>query len=635
MQYFKSLLLCLSFALLEVISLKAQNFDATYSGFPDAEAVITLNKGVMNIVEGSRGYEIEVDYQVKIHILTEAGIKHADVILPFYIKNGYASITDIKARTLNVVDNKLVETPLLAKQIFKETRSENWAEMRFSMPNVKVGSIIEYDYKHYIRSIRLFEFSFQKELPVIKSQLTAFIPDFLGYSFLAQGSHTSQMQRTSQTSWLMQNLPAIKREAYVTGMDDYIDKIILQMDSYFNRSTGRVVTLTDSWESLTKEFFTEKYIGKKYNKDKNVHAVAQLMTANEDDPVKKLIILHDFIRDKLSYNGKRRIISREKSSEILEIGVGSSAAINLCLREMLAGVGIEAHPLLISTRQNGRIIKSYPLLTQFNHLICYAKIGEQEFFLDATNDLRPYDLLAYDDLNGEGWLLNREAPRWVSIPKTYHAKKNITGMIELKEDGNLTGEISIYAEGFSALNYRTYLDNEGEEDFFKHYFEQHIPDGEIISSEIKGASNPDTTFYFRIKFRTSEYVSLVGNKAYLYPIMMFGMSENPFLEPKREYPIDFVHKREEKISFLYRYPTHWEVDNTPTNSRVTFPNQEILMEYQNADVSGHFELYNRFEVNSPFFIPEAYPGLKKLFDKSISSHAEPVVFNVRAAEKQE
>ncbi|MEL7532702.1 MAG: DUF3857 domain-containing protein [Bacteroidota bacterium] len=627
------LIYCFLFIGFQSVQAQGPRFDAKYSQFPDADAVMVLNKGTMNIVEGARSYQIRVDYKVQIHIISESGLENADIKLPFYSRDDYESIGSIKGKTMNVVDNSMKESPLSPKQIFEQTVSENWSEMRFSMPNVKVGSIIEYTYSHFSRSIRLFQFEFQKELPVVKSQFTAFIPDFLGYSFLAQGSHTHLMQRTSQTSWQMQSIPAIKRESYVSGMDDYIDKIILQMDSYLDRSAGRVVTLTDSWESLTKEFFSEKYIGKKYNKDKGVHSIAQMLTASTNDPKEKLIILHDFIRNKLSYNGKRRIVSKEKSSEILERGVGNSAAINLCLREMLAGVGIEAHPLLISTRQHGRIVKSYPLLTQFNHLICYAQIEGEEYFLDATNDLRPYDLLAYDDLNGEGWLLNRKAPRWVTIPSQYNAKQNITGMLEIKEDGSLEGEIQIYAHGYEALDYRTYLYQKGESAFWQHYIGDYLPDGEIISSEILGADNPDTTFCFKVKFNTSEYVNIAGDKVYFYPTLMFGMSDNPFLEPKREFPIDFVHSQEELIALVFRYPSHWAVDTEPSNARVTFPNKEILMEFQSNVGEGTVELRNRFVINDPFFMPEAYAGLKKLFDKSIALHGEPVVFTINQTDK--
>ncbi len=607
-------------------------FDAKYPQFKNADAVIVLNKGTMNVVEGSRSYQIRVDYKVQIHILSESGIDNADIELPFYSRDHFESINLIKGKTMNVVDNKLQETPLTSDQIFEETVSENWSEMRFSMPNVKVGSIIEYTYSHYSRSIRLFQFEFQKELPVVKSQFNAFIPDFLGYSFLAQGSHTKQMQRTSQTSWQMQNVPEIKRESYVSGMDDYIDKIILQMDSYLDRSTGRVVTLTDSRESLTKEFFSEKYIGKKYNKDKDVHALAQMLTAGAASQKEKLIILHDFVRNKLGYNGKRRIVSKAKSSDILKMGGGNSAAINLCLREMLAGVEIEAHPLLISTRQHGRIVKSYPLLTQFNHLICYAKIGDEEFFLDATNDLRPYDLLAFDDLNGEGWLLNRKAPRWVTIPSNYNGKKNVTGMIDINPDGSLEGDIKVYAHGYEALAYRTFYHQEGEDAFWQHYLMDYIPDGEILNAEIIGAEDPDTIFSFKVKFRTSEYVSVAGERAYLNPMLMFGMSDNPFLEPKRTYPIDFVHSQEELLALVFRFPSNWMIDTQPGNSRITFPNKEILMEFQNASGEGTVELRNRFVINEPFFMPEAYPGLKKLFDKSIALHGEAIVFNILANE---
>ena len=88
------------------------------------------------------------------------------------------------------------------------------------------------------------------------------------------------------------------------------------------------------------------------------------------------------------------------------------------LTAMLRFAGLEAHPVLISTRENGQPIQLYPILGQFNHVLTHVKIGAQEYLLDATEPLRPHSILPVAALNGNGWLVHKKTPRWINIPAT-------------------------------------------------------------------------------------------------------------------------------------------------------------------------------------------------------------------------
>ncbi|MEL6845958.1 MAG: transglutaminase-like domain-containing protein, partial [Bacteroidota bacterium] len=374
-----------------------------------------------------------------------------------------------------------------------------------------------------------FSFYFQQELPVLKSSLTAQVPDWIGYAAVAQGGSYEKIKNAGPRKWVYENGEAIQDEAFVSGIMDYADKLMFQLDSYLDRSTGRVVKVSETWESLTKEFFAEKYLSRKYAKDKDVQAMAQVLCAGLSEPEEKMIRLYRYVRNRIAFNGDRSIVYRDKLSDVLEAGEGSSAAINLLLREMLQGVGIEASPVLISTRNHGRVFKDYPMINQFNHLICYAKIGEEEHFLDATNPFRPYDLLAFNDLNGLGWLLDKQNPKWVQIPDHYIDRKLIQGFLTITPQGGLKGEINIEVDGYIAQSYRSYLARNDEEKFLQRYFKADLGADVISSASISNADQPDKSMKIVLQIDAEQYIDLSGPKAYFNPLLTFGETENPFL----------------------------------------------------------------------------------------------------------
>ncbi|MEL7339742.1 MAG: transglutaminase-like domain-containing protein, partial [Bacteroidota bacterium] len=346
------------------------------------------------------------------------------------------------------------------------------------------------------------------------------------------------------------------------------------------------------------------------------------------EPEEKLIRLYRYVRDQIAFDGDRRIIYKDKLSDLLETRRGNSAAINLLLREMLAGVGIEAHPLLISTRNHGRVFKDYPMINQFNHLLCYAQIGEEEYFLDATHPFRPYDLLAYNDLNGQGWLLDKANPRWKKIPDHYVDRKLVQGFLTITPSGGLEGEINIEADGYLAQSYRTYLARNSEEDFLQEYFYSEWGDDAITDVKITGATQAEEPLKIVLTIAADQYLDMGDDKAYFNPLLTFGETENPFLEPKRKYPIDFVHQRSVVINLIYTIPDNWEIEDRPKNTNFKLPNNEVSLAYFLNSREGAFDLSNRFRLQEVSYDPSYYPALKKLYDAMIARHGELVVFRL-------
>ena len=115
-------------------------------------AVFLKKKGITYYNLGMRGnITVESEYEFRLQVLRPEGTEYANVSIPFFRdqRPGYVTerIYGIDAVAYNLVDGKVEETDLERKYIVEEKVSDNVYVMKFSIPNVKPGSIIEYKYK--------------------------------------------------------------------------------------------------------------------------------------------------------------------------------------------------------------------------------------------------------------------------------------------------------------------------------------------------------------------------------------------------------------------------------------------------------------------------------------------------------
>lgn len=82
-----------------------------------------------------------------------------------------------------------METKLEIKSnVFKDKIDKNLLVKKFTFPNVKEGSIIEYEYiikSDFLSNLQPWEF--QGSYPGLWSEYKLTLPEFLGYIFLTQG----------------------------------------------------------------------------------------------------------------------------------------------------------------------------------------------------------------------------------------------------------------------------------------------------------------------------------------------------------------------------------------------------------------------------------------------------------------
>ena len=135
---------------------------------PEADAVVLKHEAIS---EFSWSGKIFTQHHFKIKILKESAIGRANILIPFYSKDNIDTVEKIRGVVTNNNGGTQEIHLLESRSIYTIRKNDNWSEVRFSMPNVQVGSIIEYYYINIILGVNNIEdWYFQKEIPVLVSK---------------------------------------------------------------------------------------------------------------------------------------------------------------------------------------------------------------------------------------------------------------------------------------------------------------------------------------------------------------------------------------------------------------------------------------------------------------------------------
>ena len=132
---------------------------------PGANAIILSDYGEIDFM----GIEVSFLRHTRIKILNKNGFGEANIAIPFM--SSEEEIIKIKAQTLEIDGKGKVKKTKIKKNDFHTVEiGPNIKELRFTFPNVKPGSIIEYEFiKNSNNLITLEEWKFRNNLPTLQS----------------------------------------------------------------------------------------------------------------------------------------------------------------------------------------------------------------------------------------------------------------------------------------------------------------------------------------------------------------------------------------------------------------------------------------------------------------------------------
>lgn len=565
-----------------------------YPKDPESEAAIIYDIGVTRFVRDvNGGFILEFERATKVKIFKESGFKHGTIEIPYY-HEGYEpeKVEIVSASTYNLKPNDIIgKIDLNSEDIFTEKLSENWSIVKFTMPNLQEGSIIEF--KYTIRSPYLFHYQdwkFQHQIPIKYSLYKAHMVPFYSYTYLLQGAKSFDHFTSYQAKGLprrfgsidyhdfiyefgMEDVPAFQDESYITSIEDYILKLDFQLTS-FTRTDGVEVNYLSTWPELAKNLLKHdnfgKYIGSASKKTSDI--TEKIITDSKDK--KKLVEnLCDYVKSNYSYNGRHNIYATKKVKEFMTEKTGSCSDINLFLLGMLQNTEVVAKPVIISTRDHGKIKSKFPFTQAFNYVIVLVELDDNQILLDATNPLLPYYIIPPNCLNDKGFVLDIKEPFWVYLQENPLSFKVTSFQLKpIPDKDSLIISSSSTMSLYDANNYRSKFKNEQEK------LVEYIEDKDITLLE-----EPLTRNYFEknrpysFGYKGLTNLEHIGEKIYVSPFLDEPISENPFSSNERKYPVDMIYARKRQFKSFIEIPEGYTVDYLPENKKIS--NELFDLEY--------------------------------------------------------
>lgn len=585
---------------------KAELINNVYTADTSAPAIILCDYGYFtsNLFETVR--------ILRIKILKKEGYDWANRTF------NTDSKTDIRGITYNLENDKIVETKLKKESIFSTKVSEDRNEIRIAMSNVRVGSVIDIEFRYLGIP---YEWDFQQEIPVVHSELeiepsiyVTYNKNFYGYIGLTSKSNNR---------WVAQNMPAFKPEPFMTSSKNYRTRFEFDYESI--SFPGYYKGFTTTWNAVRDRLYEATYFGIALNADGYMKSVAKDMKARCSDQKELIKMAYDYIKQIKWDETERLFTDRTSLNAAVKDGKGNSAEINLALIQLLKKLDFDAGPVVMSTRENGRVSAITPSLNKLNYVIAAVFLDNDTILLDATEKNCPYNMVPLRVLNGQAQFIDKTRTGWIQLATDKKDKQMIAYNLSVEEDLSIKGKIVYSIGDYAALDFRNNYEEFNSDDEYLTDFKDGKKGLKIISHKIDNLDSIYKAINEEFDVVIKNSVTDIDGDLYIVPVLFEQMKENPFKVADRQYPIDFGYAHEKSFVINYTLPKGYTVVSLPANISLKLPNNSALFSCKSNTTEGKVTLVYKLNINNSLILPTEYKDLREFFNQIIAKQAEPIV----------
>jgi hypothetical protein len=585
-----------------------------------ASAVILFDKGEISLDGDLRA---TFKRHIRIKILTKGGLDWGNYSLR--LRRANQGISKLKGSTYNLEGGTVVVSAMEDKSVFRGKFDKFRDQVKFTLPNVKEGSVIEYSYVLNSTASLLPDWQFQYSIPNLWSEYAVNIPTMFTFrkdvrGFVPLTRHESKNEGDHEL-FVMTDVPAFKEEPFLTNPDDFISKISFYISEVIIPGTP-VYSLIKSWETIVKEYYKEDSFGVQINGSGFLKKTVEELTAGMTDPEKKIEAIYKYVKSSVAWNSLTDRIPDRTFKKVLEDKKGSSSEINLLMVCMLRKAGVLADPMFLSTRDNGLVREFLTQVDQFNDVICVVTVGGKKRLMDATDKDLPITALPERCMNGKGMIVGENGPEWIPIISA-RSRKIISADLKIDPAGELTGTLIITGDGIQGGDMRRSYRELGEEKYMKAMLEG--KSWEVGKSEFKNMQDPSVPAAENHQLIIREHAQASGSAIYVNPFVIDRMEENQFKSERREYPVDFTCPFEKLHTIKIAVPDGFITEDLPKPKLIGLPGGGGKYTYSVMQVGNTISVTSQLIINKSVFVPDEYPVLREFYNQVLAKQAEQLV----------
>lgn len=563
-----------------------------------ADAVYIYNIGDTHFEISPTGFKMQTQVKVRMMILTEKGKDYANQSVVYHSSDKGSSfnndkVLNISAASYNLVDGKVVKTSMSGKYEFVEKVDDYTKRTKFSIPEVKVGSIIEYKYTLVSpRYTYIPTWYMQMDDPVRYNYYTVTIPEWFKYQVEQRGSNNAKFNkdRTTLQANLQgqiatieatrytveaENIKSFKHEKLIYCKKDYMQRMDFELSGI--EIPGEVYkNYTNTWADVRK-FMEGEYDFGSNLKIKNPYSAEMASLALDGKPSSaKASILFSLLKSKLKWDKTYNLYA--KPSKAIKEGKGSNADLNFVYMAMLRDAGIKATPMLIRLRDNGRLPVTHASSDKLNtFVVAIVDDSGALLFADCSADYGDINILP-DELMAEGILYD---PFVTETPNAGATRGDIYDLSEIRgnstntrincivdANGELAGQRINTHIGYNALNYKEAYHAVEDSIALIEKIEKNL-ECKLASFRAKNVNGIGRATEERIRFTKKSMVD--GDKIYFNPLVFPDEKTNYFKEAERLLPVEFPAAQTTTITSAITIPEGYAIEEMPKPETIQLP----------------------------------------------------------------
>lgn len=615
---------------------------------PDAPAVYLSRE---EIVDDHEHFH-RVYAQVKI--LTEKGKEEfSDIEIPY--EAGVANIREVAGRTIQP-DGTVV--PFTGKPYSKELEKSNGVKIMakvFSMPDVQVGSILEYRWELQYDDNWFYppDWIIPQEVFVHKAHYH-FIPAQLGFGQYMMV--TDAMGKQSAASQLLyyqalpqgdkvregldgydlvvEDIPPVPDEAWAPPLASFAYRVVFYYSPQFSgadfwKDEGKI------WSKEVDRFADPS--------DKIRAAVAQIVAPGDTDDQKlrkiyaAVMTIENtrFTRQHTAQENKAEGVQVKTAADIWEQKRGSDDEIARLFIAMARAAGMKAYAMIVTERNRNLLNTGYLYWGQLEDEIAIVNVGGKEMYFDPGQRYCEYGKLHWMHTLVLGI---RQSDKGLGLALTPAASFQDNSVLRIAEltmgpDGSVNGTVRISMVGVDALRWRQDAlanDEQTAKRDFEAQLQGLVPAGvQVKMDHFIGLT--DSTSALMAVVNVSGNMGTRTGKRVILPAAFFQANAKPlFSAEKRESPVDLHYPYLARDQVTLTLPPGLTADSVPSQAEIPLPQRaEYKVQYFSHD--NQYVEARLLALGVSNYKIEEYPQLRKFFQSVGAQDQQQVVLKVEPA----
>lgn len=587
----------------------------------------------------------EVDYY-RIKILTDEGRKYGDVEIP-YVKDT-ESVGSIEARTIRK-DGSIVEfNGTVYDKTLVKTRGVKYLAKTFTLPDVEVGSIVEYHYRrstpvgyvydsHWILSDKLF--TKRAEFALYPN------PDLvLRWSWplgLPPGT-TTPLEKRGRIQLEAHDVPAVVDEEYEPPENE----ITYRVDFIYSEDQFLDKDATAFWKRYGKSRF-HKVDDFADSKRDMLKAVAQIV-APADDPELKVRKIYARVQQLRNLSYERRKTEQETDrdklkhnsdvGDVWERGYGTGDDLNWLFMALVRAAGIPAEAVQVATRDNLFFRREMMNGSDLNSGVVEVKLGEKLLYLDPGAAFTPFGLLHWSETGVVGLRLDKEGGQWITtpVPKSPESRIERKATLQLNDQGTLEGKVTMTFWGLEG-QVRRQEERHDDPTERKRSLEQELKDEIPSGSDVDLINSPDwdssaPSLVAEFNLRVPGWAIQAGSRA-LVPVALFGAeAKHTFEHSARVLPLYFAFPTEQDDDISISLPAQFQIGSLPAPQLIAAGIMDYSLSAENSN--GMLHVKRQLANHTLLVQAKFYDSVHDFYQQVRTGDEEQVILSANATAKR-